>query len=145
MPRVLVIDDNPGDQTLIQTLLQKAHGELEIEICEDGEQALARLRADTPERDIDLVLIDWNVPRRNGREVLDELARQPRFRRIPVVALSSSEAPTDVADAYDLGASGYLVKPIGFQEFSDRIQALVDYWFSAVRLPPPPSSPRSAR
>jgi CheY-like chemotaxis protein len=142
MPRVLVIDDNPGDQTLIQTLLRQASAALEIEICEDGEQALARLRADPSERDIDLVLIDWNVPRRNGREVLDELARQPRFRRIPVVALSSSEAPNDVADAYDLGASGYLVKPIGFQEFSDRIRALVDYWFSAVRLPPPPSSPR---
>ena len=142
MPRILVIDDNPGDQTLIETLLRQSSSELEIEICEDGEQALARLNAGTLERDIDLVLIDWNVPRRNGREVLDELARHPRFRRTPVVALSSSEAPNDVADAYDLGASGYLVKPIGFQEFADRIRALVDYWFSAVRLPPPPSSTR---
>lgn len=142
MPRVLVIDDNPGDQVLIQTLLRQASSELEIEICEDGEQALARLNADTPERNIDLVLIDWNVPRRSGREVLDELARHPSFRRTPVVALSSSEAQNDIADAYDLGASGYLVKPIGFQEFSDRIRALVDYWFSAVRLPPQPGASR---
>jgi two-component system, chemotaxis family, response regulator Rcp1 len=145
MPRILVVEDNPGDQNLIETLLRQWHSTLEIEISEDGDQALTRLNSDTAERDVDLVLIDWNVPRRNGREVLDALARHPRFRRTPVVVLSSSDAPNDLADAYDLGASGYLVKPNSYQEFSDRMRAFVDYWFSAARLPPPLSATAQGR
>jgi CheY-like chemotaxis protein len=136
MHRILIVEDNPGDRNLIETLLRQHNSRLEIEVCEDGEQALSRLTSETPGREVHLVLIDWNVPRRNGREVLDALAGDPRFRRTPVVVLSSSEAPNDVADAYDLGASGYLVKPIGYQQFADRLSAFVGYWLSAARLPP---------
>lgn len=136
MPRILLVEDNPGDQNLIETLLRQSSPTLEIELCEDGEQALLRLSTDASGREIDLVLIDWNVPRRSGREVLSALAQSPQSRRRPVVVLSSSEAPNDVADAYDLGASGYLVKPIGYQEFSQRLGTFVQYWLSAVLLPP---------
>src|SRR5262245_20412986 len=121
MPRILVVDDNPGDQSLVEGLLKHANPALEVEICEDGEQALARLEANASERTLDLVLIDWNVPRKSGREVLAELAQASHARRTPIVVLSSSEAPNDLADAYDLGVAGYLVKPVSYQEFADRI------------------------
>jgi CheY-like chemotaxis protein len=105
----------------------------ELHAVEDGEEALAHLRrgAERP----DLVLLDLNLPRRDGREVLEAIKSDPDLKSIPVIVLSTSAAPRDIADCYALHANSYLVKPLGLDEFGALVRALDAFWLQTAELP----------
>ena len=138
---ILLIDDNPGDARLIQESLRDAATPNRLSVVEDGMQALAFLRrapaghyAAAPRPG--LILLDLNLPKKNGREVLAEIKQDPHLRRIPVVVLSSSQDEHDIAYCYDLHANAYIVKPVDVNQFFQVIRSLVEFWFEAASLPP---------
>lgn len=138
---ILLIDDNPGDARLIQEGLRDAPTPNRLSVVEDGMQALAFLRralaghyAGAPRPD--LILLDLNLPKKNGREVLAEIKQDPNLRRIPVVVLSSSRDEHDIATCYDLHANCYIVKPVDVAPFFQVIRSIVEFWFK-VACPPP--------
>jgi chemotaxis family two-component system response regulator Rcp1 len=132
--RILLVDDSSGDAELFRLALADAQPDCDLLVVSDGEQALATLATgDLP----DLMVLDLNLPRLSGHEVLADLraAREPRLRRLPVVVLTSSAAPADVQRSYDLFASSHLVKPADVDRLFDLIDGLVRYWFGVVALP----------
>jgi len=131
--RILLVEDNPGDVELTRRALRETTIPHELEVVEDGEAAISILDrlAETPEAP-DLVLLDLNLPRRNGREVLAHIKATPSLRRIPVVMLTSSQAESDVHSAYDLHANSYVVKPVGVAEFLAAVQQIESYWIGLV-------------
>lgn len=131
---LLLIEDEPADASLVHAALAEAGVHCRVHHVCDGEQALGWLRQQ-PQRLPDLVLLDLNMPRCTGRELLVELKADARWRRVPVVVLSTSEAESDIAAAYALGAAGYLSKPVDLTEFVQAIALLGRYWFGLVRLP----------
>ena len=135
---LLVVEDNLADVRLIQESLRDVSVVVDLRVVEDGEQAMAFLRrqgkyADAPHPD--LILLDLNLPRKTGREVLAEVKADQDLRRIPVVILSSSEAEEDIYMAYDMGANCYVTKPIGLDEFVLSTQMLVRFWLEVASLP----------
>jgi two-component system, chemotaxis family, response regulator Rcp1 len=135
---LLVVEDNRADVRLIQESLKDVSVVSRLHVVEDGEQAMAFLRrqgeyADAPHPD--LVLLDLNLPRRCGMEVLAEIRADHALRHISVVILSSSDAEEDVYDAYYAGANCYVTKPIDLDEFVSSTQALVRFWLEVARLP----------
>lgn len=135
---ILLIEDNPGDQRLAQETLKDSRILNRLHIVEDGEQAMAFLRreggyADAPRPD--LIVLDLNLPRRDGREVLREVKEDPDLRRIPVVVLTISEAEEDVLRSYDLHANCYITKPIDLEQFSRVVKSVEGFWFTIVTLP----------
>ena len=137
-PQVLLVDDNPADIDLTSEVLWRCEQHFQISAVADGEEALAFLRRQGRYTDAvrpDLVVLDLNLPRKDGREVLSELKRDPDLARIPVVIFTTSQASTDVNRSYDLGANCYLRKPGNFPEFEAAVQAMADFWFGLVTLP----------
>ena len=135
---ILLVEDNPGDVRLTQEAFADGRIANTLHVVEDGAAALDFLfqrndHADAPRPD--LVLLDLNLPRRNGDEVLEELHGDPDLRRIPVIVLTSSEAETDVVRSYELCASGYLTKPVDPDEFITAIQEIERFWLSIMQLP----------
>ena len=135
---ILLVEDNPGDVRLTQEAFADGRIANTLHVVEDGAAALDFLfqrndHADAPRPD--LVLLDLNLPRRNGDEVLEELHADPDLRRIPVIVLTSSEAETDVVRSYELCASGYLTKPVDPDEFITAIQEIERFWLSIMQLP----------
>ncbi|WP_224448429.1 response regulator [Haloprofundus salilacus] len=135
---ILLVEDNPGDIRLTKEAFKDGQIVNTLHVVEDGVEALDFLfqrndYADAPRPD--LVLLDLNLPRKNGDEVLEELHENPDRRRIPVIVLTSSEAEMDVVKSYELCASGYLTKPVDPIEFIDMIQELERFWLSIMRLP----------
>ena len=132
-PRILVVDDSAADVRLLREAVREATINAELHAVEDGEQALAYLRrgAERP----DLVLLDLNLPRRDGREVLEAIKNDPELKSVPVIVLSTSAAPRDVADCYALHANAYLVKPMGLDAFDALVRALDAFWLQAAELP----------
>ncbi|WP_224337892.1 response regulator [Haloprofundus halobius] len=135
---ILLVEDNPGDIRLTEEAFKTGRIANTLHVVEDGVKALDFLfqrneYADAPQPD--LVLLDLNLPRKNGDEVLKELHEDPDRRRIPVIVLTSSEAEMDVVNSYELCASGYLTKPVDPNEFIDMILELERFWFSIMRLP----------
>jgi CheY-like chemotaxis protein len=137
-PEILLIDDNLGDARLIAEVLHSAAPEAKLSVTRDGVEGIRFLRragefatAPTP----DLILLDLRMPKRNGLEVLAEVKQDPILRSIPVVVLTSSEAPQDIRNAYDLHANCFITKPIDLKGFLKAIQSLTDYWFGVARLP----------
>jgi CheY-like chemotaxis protein len=135
---VLLVEDNPGDADLTAETLATSKIHIEIDVVIDGVEALAYLlkqgaypNARTP----DLVLLDLNLPKMGGREVLAEIKRHPSLRSIPVVVLTSSDAEQDIAKSYELGANCYVTKPVGLQAFQSIVRAVEGFWFSVVKLP----------
>jgi CheY-like chemotaxis protein len=135
---VLLVEDDPGDVLLIQEAFEfnKVHNNLNI--ARDGEQALAYLRregeyADAPRPD--LVLLDLNLPRKDGREVLQEVKTDDDLRTIPIVVLTTSEAEEDVLRSYQLHANAYVTKPVDFDRFVSIVRQIDDFFVSVVRLP----------
>jgi DNA-binding response OmpR family regulator len=111
-----------------------------VHVVRDGEQAMQFLRnegdyAESPRPD--LILLDLNLPKKDGREVLQEVKNDTDLRRIPVVILSTSDAESDILKSYDLHANSYITKPVGLQAFVEVIKAIDEFWFSIVKLPPP--------
>ena len=135
---ILLAEDNPGDVTLTRKALKEGKLANNLHVATDGVEALEFLRqedeyADAPQPD--LVLLDLNMPRKDGKAVLESMQADEGLRRIPVVVLTSSESEADIARSYELNANAYLTKPVdfdGFVEIVDRIEA---FWFQVVKLP----------
>jgi chemotaxis family two-component system response regulator Rcp1 len=132
---ILLAEDNPGDIKLTRKALQKGGLTNEVTVVEDGVEALSYLRDDGEPRP-DLILLDLNMPRKDGREVLKEIKTDEALRRIPVVVLTSSEAEEDILKSYELHANAYLTKPVDFEGFLEVVDTLEEFWLEIVRLPP---------
>jgi len=136
--RVLLIEDNPADADLTQETLEASKLRVDVTWVADGEMALDYLHGRPPyagARAPDLILLDLNLPRLDGRGVLAEIKRVDTMRRIPVVVLTSSDAERDIAQSYELGANCYVTKPVGLQAFQDIVRSVEAFWFTVVKLP----------
>jgi CheY-like chemotaxis protein len=138
MIEVLLVEDDPGDVLMTQEAFADYKVANRLTVVSDGESAMAYLRkegehagAPTP----DLVLLDLNLPRMDGREVLAELKEDPELRRVPVVVLTTSEAEEDILRSYNLYANAYVTKPVDFERFIDVVRKIDDFFVSVVRLP----------
>lgn len=137
--QILLVEDSPGDVNLTREALRGAKIANELNVVGDGEAALAYLRregeyADRPRPN--LVLLDLNLPRKDGREVLAEMKADADLLSIPVIVLTTSAAEADVLRAYELHANSYVQKPVSFGEFLAALRALEGFWLQIVRLPP---------
>jgi two-component system, chemotaxis family, response regulator Rcp1 len=135
---ILLVDDDPGDVRLTREALKDGKVSNVVHVAEDGAAALAFLRGEPPYPDArrpDLILLDLNMPKKDGKEVLAEVKADPGLRRIPVVVLTTSEAEQDVAQSYDLHANAYVRKPIDLEQFIRAVQSIDEFFVSVVRLP----------
>lgn len=136
--RVLLVEDDPGDVELTREMMLQSKLLVDIDVVEDGVKALAYLRREPPYADApepDLVLLDLNLPLRDGREVLNDIKGDDRLKHIPVVVLTTSEAEEDVFNTYHLGANCYVTKPVGLKQFETVVQSIEWFWFAVVKLP----------
>jgi len=139
---ILMADDDADDRQLTREALEEGRLINEIRFVENGEELLEYLRkqgkfappAEAPRPG--LILLDLNMPRKDGRAVWKEIKSDPAFRTIPVVVLTTSKADEDVYKSYDLGVNSYIVKPVTFEALVDILQTLEKYWFEIVELPP---------
>jgi two-component system response regulator len=135
---ILLIEDNPGDVMLTQEAFYEGRLAHRLSVVGDGEEAIDFLRrtgkyADAPRPD--LVLLDLNLPKKDGRELLAEVKEDPDLRHIPVIVLTTSESEQDIWRAYRLHANCYLTKPIQMDDFLRKIRSIEDFWLTVVRLP----------
>jgi len=135
---ILLVEDSPGDVRLTREALKEAKVLNNLTVAADGVEAIEILyqrgsyvNAARP----DIILLDLNLPRKDGREVLKEVKSDPNLRRIPIVVLTTSRAEVDVMRAYDLHANCYITKPVDFQKFISCVQAIEDFWLAVVKLP----------
>jgi CheY-like chemotaxis protein len=136
---LLLVEDNFGDVLLVQEAFRRAKIRNVITVAKNGEEAMRMLRREPPHQDCprpDLILLDINLPRMNGRQVLQAVKSDPALQSIPVVMLTSSKADTDVIKSYRLSANGYIVKPLGFERLQEIVASLETFWFSVVVLAP---------
>ena len=141
MITILIADDDPDDRQLTREALAECRLANNVHFVEDGEQLLDYLHrrgdfqefADAPLPG--LILLDLNMPRKDGREALKEIKANPEFRRIPIVVLTTSKAEEDILRTYDLGVNSYVTKPVTFDSLVDTIKVLGKYWFEIVELP----------
>jgi two-component system, chemotaxis family, response regulator Rcp1 len=136
--QILIVEDNPADARLVREVMRDSKVLNEIHWVPDGVEALAFLRgqgkyADAPRPN--LIFLDLNMPRKDGREVLAEVKADERLKRIPIVVMTSSQAEEDVARAYDQHANCYVRKPIDFDQFHLVVKTLENFWFATVELP----------
>lgn len=135
---ILLVEDNPGDVRLTQEALAEAKVRNNLAVARDGVEALSYLRREAPFEDAtrpDLVLLDLNLPRKDGREVLAEIKADPLLRRLPVVVLTTSTAEKDVFETYDLHANCYITKPVDLDQFVGIVTSIEDFWLTIVKLP----------
>ncbi len=135
---ILLVEDNPGDARLTQEALHEGKIRNNLHHARDGVEALAFLKregefAKAPKPD--LVLLDLNLPRKDGREVLAEMKQDPRLRTIPVVVLTTSEAENDIVRSYELHANCYITKPVGLEQFISIVREIESFWLAVVTLP----------
>jgi CheY-like chemotaxis protein len=135
---VLLVEDNPGDVRLTREALKEGKLLNNVAVVGDGVEALSYLRrqgkyagAVSP----DLILLDLNLPKKDGREVLAEIKADPELRRIPVVVLTTSSAEEDILRTYDLHANCYITKPVDLEQFMRVVKSIEDFWVTVVRLP----------
>ncbi len=137
--RILLVEDNPADVELTRENLEICKLLHELDVAQDGVEALEFLRREGRFAAVqrpDLILLDLNMPRKDGRELLADLKADDSLRRIPVVVLTSSSADEDVLRSYDLQASAYVTKPVDLTGFGQIVKAIEGFWFSVVRFPP---------
>jgi two-component system response regulator len=135
---ILLVEDNPGDVELTKEALKDAKVATHLHVVEDGAAALDFLfkrgeHAHVPRPD--LILLDLNLPKKDGREVLAEIKADPCLAKIPVVILTTSQADEDIIRAYQLHANCYITKPVDFRQFVKVIQSIEDFWLTVVKLP----------
>jgi CheY-like chemotaxis protein len=135
---ILLVEDSPGDVRLTQEVLKEAKVRNQLHVVNDGVEALNFLRragkyADSPRPD--LILLDLNLPKKDGREVLGEIKSDENLRRIPVVVLTISKSEEDVLKSYDLHANCYITKPVDLDQFLRVIKSIEDFWLTIVKLP----------
>jgi CheY-like chemotaxis protein len=136
---ILLVEDNPADVRLTQEGLRDSKVRNNLHVRGDGEEALRFLRQQGDERDAprpDLILLDLNLPRKDGREVLEEIKADVDLRRIPVVVLTTSAGEEDVLRAYNLQAACYITKPVDLDQFLKVVQSIENFWMTIVKLPP---------
>lgn len=136
---VLLVEDDPGDVLLIQEAFEFNKVRNRLSVVSDGEEALAFLRQEGVHEGAprpDLVLLDLNLPRKDGREVLGDLKADDALRAIPVVVLTTSEAEEDILRSYDLHANAYVTKPVDFDRFIEVVRQIDEFFVSIVKLPP---------
>lgn len=136
---ILLVEDDPADVELTREALERAKVKVHLDVVPDGIAAMAYLRkqgayASAPRPD--LVLLDLNMPKMDGREVLREVKKDESLKSIPCVILTTSEADADVARAYDLGANCFITKPVGLDQFAKVVKSIEGFWFTVVKLPP---------
>lgn len=134
---VLIVDDEPADVRLLQMALRQGGYDCSVVTAGNGAEALAWLRQNAQARRPapDLILLDLNMPQMNGKELLHHLKQDNALKLTPVVVVSTSDAERDVVSAYELGASGYLSKPVDIDELFAAVRRIEDYWFGAMRRP----------
>jgi chemotaxis family two-component system response regulator Rcp1 len=135
---ILLVEDNPADAYLVREALQESPLPVHLAVMETGEQALAFVRHRGPYAAAvrpDLILLDLHLPQMDGQEVLQELKSDPTLQTIPVIVLTSSQAPDDIRRSYALQANAYVVKPLGLEHYRQVLQAIADFWCTVVRLP----------
>ncbi|NCO37159.1 MAG: response regulator [Armatimonadetes bacterium CG_4_10_14_3_um_filter_66_18] len=136
---VLLVEDDLGDAELTQEMLTEAKVSVNLRVVQDGVEALAYLRREGSYAEAarpDLVLLDLNMPRKDGREVLRDIRAEETLRSLPIVVLTTSESDEDILKSYDLGANCYVTKPVGLDQFARIIQCIEEFWFTVVKLPP---------
>jgi len=136
---VLLVEDDLGDAELTRRMLTEAKVSVNLRVVQDGVEALAYLRREGSYAEAarpDLVLLDLNMPRKDGREVLRDIRAEETLRSLPVVVLTTSESDEDILKSYDLGANCYVTKPVGLDQFARIIQCIEEFWFTVVKLPP---------
>ena len=135
---ILLVEDNPGDVDLTREALEGAKVRNRLHVAEDGEAAIEFLyqRGEFAGRPRpDLILLDLNLPKKDGRQVLKEIKADPTLAGIPVVVLTTSEAEEDILRSYQLHANCFITKPVNFQQFLKVIKAIEDFWLTVVKLP----------
>ena len=135
---VLLVEDNPADVRLTREAFRDGKIRNQLNVVSDGIQAMDFLERQPPYEEAprpDLILLDLNLPRMSGREVLERVKGDPDLRRIPVVILTTSEADKDILESYNLHANSYIVKPIGFDNFLEVTREIEQFWLSVVKLP----------
>ncbi len=136
---VLLVEDNPGDAQLTRIALEDSKISIHLNVVEDGVEAMAFLRKQEKYAKAahpDIILLDLNLPRKDGREVLAEIKGDENLKRIPVVVLTTSQAEEDILKAYNLCANCYITKPVDFDQFVKIVQSIENFWFAIVKLPP---------
>lgn len=136
---ILLAEDNPGDVKLTRKALESGDIRNNLHVVTDGVETMKFLKqegeyADAPRPD--LLLLDLNMPKKDGRQVMEDMEADPSLRRIPVVVLTSSDAEEDIVRSYELNANAYLTKPVDFDGFVDIVKRLEDFWFEVVKMPP---------
>ena len=135
---ILLVEDNPGDVRLTREALNGAKLRNQLHVIANGMEAMAYLRREGHYAQAvrpDLILLDLNLPKKDGREVLADIKSDTSLKRIPVVILTTSDAETDILKSYGLGANCYVTKPVGLDQFSRVVRAIEEFWFSVVKLP----------
>lgn len=135
---ILLIEDNEGDVFLTKRAFKKAKIANNLHIAQDGDMALDILLKKPPYQEVprpDIILLDINLPKKTGPEILEEIKGKSSLKAIPIIILSSSEAEEDITQSYKSQASGYITKPIDLSNFYKIVAAIEDFWFSVVRLP----------
>lgn len=136
---ILLVEDNPGDVRLTQEALKDNKFRNNLSVVEDGEEALAFLKKEGKYVDVsrpDLILLDLNLPKKDGREVLAEIKADEHLKRIPVVVLTTSKAEEDILRAYDLNANCYITKPVDFEQFIKVVKSIEDFCLAMVKVTP---------
>lgn len=137
--QILLVEDNPGDVRLTEEALKDSKVHTRLDVVMDGVEAMAYLRrsgkyANAPRPDI--ILLDLNLPRKDGRTVLAEIKEDELLRRIPVVILTTSDDEHDILRSYDLHANCYITKPLDLRQFATIVKTIENFWFQIVKLPP---------
>jgi chemotaxis family two-component system response regulator Rcp1 len=135
---ILLVEDNPGDEDLVREALEKGKLYNRLHVVDDGEKAMALLHQKAPYEGIlkpELILLDLNLPRKSGFEVLSEIKADPELMRIPVVVLTSSQAEEDILKSYNLHANCYITKPLDLNQFLYVVRSIETFWLSIVMLP----------
>ncbi len=136
---ILLVEDNPGEVRLTQEIFKESKVRNNLMVVDNGADALGFLRRQGSHRDAprpDLILLDLNLPKMDGRELLAEIKEDPELKRIPVVILTTSKAEEDVLKTYNLHANCYISKPIGLEQFVKVVRSIENFWLAIVKLPP---------
>lgn len=135
---ILLVDDNPGDIRLTEEALRNSNIATRLRTARDGVEAMRFLRKQdefADERTPDLILLDLNLPRKDGREVLAEVKSDASLKAIPVVVLTTSASDEDILRSYNLNANCYITKPVDFEQFASVVRRIEEFWFMVVKLP----------
>lgn len=136
---ILLVEDNPGDVRLVVESMKESKRPTNLRTVKDGVEAMAYLNREgifANEVRPDIILLDLNLPRKNGKEVLAEIKKDPSLKRIPVIVLTASSADRDILNSYDLNANCYITKPVSLDKFTEVVKSIENFWLTVVKLPP---------